>query len=404
VDNFYEILEVPSTATEKEIQRAYRELVQVWHPDRFQGNPELLKRAEEKTKQLNVAFRHLSNPQLRSQHDESLIRARTASEGSSGHPSGPPPAQHDQEIALVVCPNPACEVGLRIPTKRRLKVACPRCNTRFMYDSTLESAWNVHIPEGSEDVGTSQAENRSAAFLRSALRKPIVWGILIVALLVILNSGRPVSQPSPSSTMSHQSSMPKERSVVVPPVGTRTGDSGSSSHASSEAGQNLSRPIPSAERQPISRPTGTRIGRYRVPHGRGNLRIVNGTDLDAVVRLGEYAEQRRLLVSLYVKAGQEAVIHDIGEGAYRLAFSLGIDWDQATKGFRRHKAYQVFDEPFEFQETREVREVRTDEGLEVQTTIGSTQAVITLHRVPGGRARTSSIDDKTFDRLFEDRE
>lgn len=273
-----------------------------------------------------------------------------------------------------------------------------------MYDSTLESTWNVHVPESREDSGVNQAENRFATFVNSALRKPIVWVISIIALVGFLNSGKPVSQPSPSSTVSHQPSIPKERSVVVPLAETRTRDPSSSFHVTPEAGQNLSQPIPRVERQPISLPTATRIGRYRVPHGRGNLRIINGTDFDAVVRLGEYAEHRRLLASLYVKAGQEVTIQDIGEGAYRLAFSLGIDWDQATKEFRKDKAYTMFDEPFEFEETREDREVKTDEGLEVRTTVRSTGAVATLHRVTYGNAKTSSIDENTLDRLFEDRD
>lgn len=403
MDDFYEILEVPSTASGEDIQRAYRQLVQVWHPDRFQGHPELLQRAEKKTKQLNEAFRHLSNDHLRSQHDEWLNRARDARDRSSETPPGPSPTQQPQEVAVVPCPNPACEVGLRVPTKRRLKVACPRCNTHFMYDSTIESAWNVHVPEGNEDSGGNQAQKHVTAVVISVLRKPIFWVISIAALMVVLNSGKPVSI---TTLDSQQNSLIKERSVVVPPAETRTREPSSSSHFTPEAGRNLSQPIPRVERQPLSLPTGTRTERYRVPlpSGRGNLRIVNGTDLDAIVRLGEYAKHRRPLVSLYVKAGQEVAIHDIGEGAYRLAFSLGIDWDQATKEFRHDKAYTMFDEPFEFEETREVREVKTDEGLEVQTTVSSTEAIATLHAVPDGHAKTSSIDRNTFDRLFEDRD
>ena len=330
-------------------------------------------------------------------------------------PPGPSPSQQTEEVAVVTCPNPGCEVGLRVPTKRRLKVACPRCNTHFMYDSTLESTWNIHVPESNEHSGGRQAENPVTAVASSGQRKPIywvtsvtglvlVWAILVMAIVFVLNSEKLVSQPSLMSTVPHQTSPSKEESFLAPPTQSETQDTSSSSHVTPEADRDLGQPIPRLERQPLSLPTGTRIGQYRVPPGRGNLRIVNGTDLDAVVRLGEYAEHRRPLASLYVKAGQEVTIHDIGEGAYRLAFSLGIDWNQATKEFRNDKAYTMFDEPFEFEETTKIREIKTEDGLKTQTMVKFVEAVATLHAVPDGHAKTSSITKNTFDRLFDDRD
>lgn len=417
--SFYEILELPQTASAEEVQRAYRQLVQVWHPDRFQGNPELLKRAEKTTKQLNEAFRHLSDPRLRAQHDESLNRLRAETVRSRESPPGPSPSQQTEEVAVVTCPNPACEVGLRVPTKRRLKVACPRCNTHFMYDSTLESAWNVHVPESNEHSGGHQAENPFTAVVNSGLRKPIVWGTSVTALVIIwaisvmaivfiLNSEKLVSPPSLMSTALPQTSLPRERVSLAPPIQIRTQYPNASSHITSEAGRDMSQPIPRVERQPISLATGTPVGLSSVPLGRGNLRIVNGTPLDALVKLGAYAEDGRprasLYVKLYVKAGEEFTINDIGEGAYRLAFSLGIDWDQATEGFRKDKAFTLFDEPIEFKEIREVEEISEGEKRGTRIRIKAVTAVATLHAVPDGQAKTSSIDEQAFDRLFEDRD
>ncbi len=460
--NFYEILELPQAASAVEIQRAYRQLIQVWHPDRFQGNHELLKRAEQKTKQLNEAFRHLSDPRLRRQHDELLNRLRADTVNSSEPPTGSSPSQQTEEVEVVTCPNPACEIGLRVPTKRRLKVACPLCNTHFMYDSTLESVWNVHVPESNEHSGGHQAENSFTAVVNSGLRKPIVWvtsvtalvivwAISVMAIVVTLNSEKLVSPPSLMSTALPQTSLPQERSVVdpltevrardfrsspgtlekglsvaptstalpqtslprervslAPPIQIQTQYPNASSHITPEAGRDMSQPIPRVERQPISLATGTSVGLSSVPLGRGNLRIVNGTPLDALVKLGAYAEDGRpqasLYVKLYVKAGEEFTINDIGEGAYRLVFSLGIDWDQATEGFRKDKAFTMFDEPFEFKEIREVEEISEGEKRGTRTRIKFVEAVATLHAVLDGHAKTSSIDEQAFDRLFEDRD
>ena len=48
-------------ATLAEAKQAYRDLVMVWHPDRFPGNPRLRQLAEEKTKQINLAYQQLSS-------------------------------------------------------------------------------------------------------------------------------------------------------------------------------------------------------------------------------------------------------------------------------------------------------------------------------------------------------
>lgn len=44
-----------------EIRDAYRDLVKVWHPDRFPNDVKLRKKAEEKLKEVNAAFQHLSS-------------------------------------------------------------------------------------------------------------------------------------------------------------------------------------------------------------------------------------------------------------------------------------------------------------------------------------------------------
>jgi len=42
-----------------EIREAYRDAVQIWHPDRFEGNPRLRQRAEEQFKSIQEAYREL---------------------------------------------------------------------------------------------------------------------------------------------------------------------------------------------------------------------------------------------------------------------------------------------------------------------------------------------------------
>jgi curved DNA-binding protein CbpA len=51
-----EILGLKPGASQDEVSKAYRDLVNVWHPDRFVGNPRLQKKAEEKIKEINAAY------------------------------------------------------------------------------------------------------------------------------------------------------------------------------------------------------------------------------------------------------------------------------------------------------------------------------------------------------------
>ncbi|MDB5281976.1 MAG: molecular chaperone DnaJ [Bacteroidota bacterium] len=63
--DFYEILEVPKTATKEEIKKAYRKVALKFHPDRNQGD----KAAEEKFKEAAEAYEILSDEQKREKYD-----------------------------------------------------------------------------------------------------------------------------------------------------------------------------------------------------------------------------------------------------------------------------------------------------------------------------------------------
>ncbi len=63
--DYYEVLGVPRTATEKEIKAAYRKLARKHHPDMNPGD----KAAEERFKEIAEAFAVLSDPEKRAKYD-----------------------------------------------------------------------------------------------------------------------------------------------------------------------------------------------------------------------------------------------------------------------------------------------------------------------------------------------
>jgi len=62
IDHSYQVLGIDPSASPEEVKRAHRDLVQVWHPDRFMANPRLQKLAQEKLLEINEAYDRLRSP------------------------------------------------------------------------------------------------------------------------------------------------------------------------------------------------------------------------------------------------------------------------------------------------------------------------------------------------------
>lgn len=61
LDKYYQILGLNPGASEEEIKEAYRDLINVWHPDRFSNNQRLREKANEKLKEINIAYNKLKS-------------------------------------------------------------------------------------------------------------------------------------------------------------------------------------------------------------------------------------------------------------------------------------------------------------------------------------------------------
>jgi DnaJ domain len=52
----YKTLDLKNGAPIDDARKAYKDMVRVWHPDRFAGNPRLRAKANEKLKEINLAY------------------------------------------------------------------------------------------------------------------------------------------------------------------------------------------------------------------------------------------------------------------------------------------------------------------------------------------------------------
>lgn len=131
VKRCFKILEIRETDAADEIKRAYRDLITIWHPDRYAHHPRLQKKATEKVKELNAAYHCLM-----------------------AHLSRPKPA--------VTLKN----AGARGPSSP-VSVICPGCRTlnRLQADAWVRQRKCVYCnhPLLAEDPGSAQQEDAAAS-------------------------------------------------------------------------------------------------------------------------------------------------------------------------------------------------------------------------------------------------
>lgn len=120
--DYYKILGVRSDAEDAVIRAAHKVLAQKYHPDKFQGDKSF---AEDHMKQINEAYRVLSDPELRKEYDHSYA-----------NDSSPDSDEHDEEI-------PENQTGrFRLRCKSCLedvlisKIACRKCASNLAYIET----------------------------------------------------------------------------------------------------------------------------------------------------------------------------------------------------------------------------------------------------------------------------
>ena len=78
--NYYDILEVNPKASKEVIEKAYKVLIKKYHPDLYVGAEKVY--AENKTKEINEAYKILSDDFLRMQYEEELKKEYDKNNGT----------------------------------------------------------------------------------------------------------------------------------------------------------------------------------------------------------------------------------------------------------------------------------------------------------------------------------
>ena len=144
--NCYKILEIQQTASLSEIKQAYRDMIGIWHPDRYVQNPRLHDKATEKLKELNVAYNE-------------LITRLTS--GIVKNDAGSKTSNNEAHLIIVTCPG--CQKKNRI--KAGFVTRHPRCGVckilLFQNKQAHQTAEGSDTETDDRSHGTDSAERAS---------------------------------------------------------------------------------------------------------------------------------------------------------------------------------------------------------------------------------------------------
>ncbi len=88
VERCFQILEIDRDASVEEVKQAYKDGVNVWHPDRFSENPRLRAKAERKLKEINAAYERVQSLLGSSSGQCPAGKTDMGATGASSHEAG----------------------------------------------------------------------------------------------------------------------------------------------------------------------------------------------------------------------------------------------------------------------------------------------------------------------------
>jgi hypothetical protein len=239
------------------------------------------------------------------------------------------------------------------------------------------SAIDVETTKAPDVVPAKNRTNLSrvpAIFGRLTWKLWIVLSSLVLAAIVATVGVEFFSNKSSSQAVAKINESPAAKSQEVAPTPSSIPDSDSSSMPTAQDCD---------ERSARRLANGFLLGEEASAKGHGVLRIINGTEFDAVVNLVD-SDSHETVRSVYVRNHNRYSFRRLNPGIYRAYFTTGTDWDENEDSFNCNTDYKEFGRSL-------VLEERTDSrGTEYS------ELEITLHPVVAGNVVSAKIPKAGF--------
>jgi curved DNA-binding protein CbpA len=311
METYYTVLEIQDSATPEEIKESYRLLLQVWHPDRFHHRPTLLKKAEEKSGKINVAFETLSDPVLKQRYDDWL----RACGGQSAKPVEP--------------------------------VTCPYCQAPIRPAPEQGESWDMyqrrHRAKTDHDHTAGATAQGNQPFPRAKMAMLAIGALFTLVIVFVLTKPSKVIISNKPPQKVEQETLPKSESFVDENEehvhqAVDVGDSASNSSAQTDERVATPRSAPMAETQQ-ERLNGLDAMQRQLAQASGRApaspaEMISDVDLQQLMRLGAQgnASAQNQLGQLYATGRAVPQDYTTARGWYEKAAAQGNAWAQNQLG------------------------------------------------------------------------
>ncbi|MDF5722475.1 MAG: hypothetical protein PUP91_18695 [Rhizonema sp. PD37] len=133
-------------------------------------------------------------------------------------------------------------------------------------------------------------------------------------------------------------------------------------------------------------PNGFNIIPTQNSQGHGKLKIINGTNTDAAVKLFDNSS-KKIWRFVYVQANHEMLLEKISPCNCTLRFTLGKDWDKTTRKFLHEPSFFQFVEPLNYSESS---------SFTSPDKLWYSKYTVTLNSVPFGNTQAKSLSERDF--------
>lgn len=200
------------------------------------------------------------------------------------------------------------------------------------------------------------------------------------AIQIPVERKKPVS-PSVSGVFPNKT---KPLTKVIVPKHVESLESSDAKARSPEPHQHEIEPL-----NPNVLPLGTAPFDYDVRGGNSTLKVDNGTDTDAIVRVTQVTGEN--IRNFFIPAGKKFTAESIPPADYVLRIGFGRDWNTQERRFNFRRSFSRTEV---FKVTESKWEEETEDGYIVHTK--STDMSITLHKVVGGNFKSYPISEEEF--------